>query len=288
MTPPIPVPYAPVRRPLAPPPKVRETKTRGVIGSLVLTLVLSGWPSGCSLDTSQKLACDNAGDCLDGYSCVNSICLRSSDPGNVFGPGPSFRPSNLRGNFSGITYTLQWQDNSSGETGFEVEERGPAQTEFTRVGEVGPNTTEFSLQFFSAGLYEFRVRAVVPSAQSADSDLLMEEYSESYQESVATAQLVPWDEAKVPTRPTGSGRMDSGYLIITWDPVDFRGDNPAKCGFRVYRRVGSLDRWVLQQALASDASSYREPRSTTLSWPYEYAVSAYNSFGESLYWEYAE
>lgn len=85
-------------------------------------------------------------------------------------PVPLNAPSNLTATVSSRTGILNWQDNSSNETGFIIEQSSAANASvFSTVGQVAANTTKWSIST-KKGVYNYRVRAVRGSELSAASN----------------------------------------------------------------------------------------------------------------------
>lgn len=51
---------------------------------------LAALAAGCNLDDDTKNACNSAADCLDGYQCVNSVCVGGGNTGVDAPSGPYF------------------------------------------------------------------------------------------------------------------------------------------------------------------------------------------------------
>ncbi len=100
--------------------------------------------------TAQLTVTDNDGD----QSSVTTA-ISVSDPNIIQAP------SNLRSSLSGSTITLNWNDNSTNESGFYIERapkgKGGAQT-YTQVGQVGSNVKTYT-ETVAVGTYYYRVRA---------------------------------------------------------------------------------------------------------------------------------
>src|SRR5690242_21714902 len=69
--------------------------------------------------------------------------------------------------------TLKWQDNSGNEQGFGIEMQSPTDADFTEVGTVGANVTEFSLSLDGnySDVFCFRVYAFNDAGDSADTNI---------------------------------------------------------------------------------------------------------------------
>jgi plastocyanin len=112
--------------------------------SETVLLALSGPTGGASLDAARK---------------SSTLTILDNDSGGG-GGGPVNAPSNLRATAPSTSeIDLTWTDNSSNETGFQVERRTVGGT-YEVVATVGPNTTSAPVPGLDAGsLSIFRVRA---------------------------------------------------------------------------------------------------------------------------------
>lgn len=255
-----------------------------------LAFTLSLTCGGCHLDASNKLACDTQDECLSGYVCKEHECISEKEHGS---DAALSAPTEVTGSFdpSSLEYRLSWKDNSEDETGFEIEQRyqDPDSLDDPEVASLRPvqsNVRAATYRFVREGTYAFRVRAVRESVYSA--------YSSAHTHIATGAELFPWDETKVPATPLGqysyveSADMFTGSVELRWDAVDFRGDEASLTGYRVYRREASFAPWTLCKSLPTSVRFYLENREDGGVMRYEYAVAAYNSYGESRYWVYVE
>jgi PKD repeat protein len=130
----------------------------GTISSYAWTFGDGGTGSGVTISHTYQ----NAGTytatltVTDNNGAANSKTLTitaATDP-NVINA-----PSNLTGSAGRGTASLSWKDNSSNETGFEVERATSSSGPFAKIATTAANATTFS-QTLSRGNYWFRVRAV--------------------------------------------------------------------------------------------------------------------------------
>jgi hypothetical protein len=95
--------------------------------------------------------------------------------GSAPAPQPPAAPSGLAAmTITGSSVGLQWQDNSSNETGFRIERcSGAGCTNFAQVAQVGAGTTSFSSTGLSKNTrYSFRVRAFNATGTSGASNVV--------------------------------------------------------------------------------------------------------------------
>ncbi len=255
------------------------TRKAKVLGRFVLLTAVLPLPT-CHLDASGKVACDTEADCMEGNTCENGVCTKAGAEDEE-ADAPLRAPSALDGVFVGQDYELSWEDNSVDETGFEVEQqRLEMGLEFSRIGETAANETRFSVQFSAEGAYVFRVRAVKGEERSA--------YCESDMVSVFSGQTVSVDMSKLPTEPLCTYQRDLEGVLLSWEPVDFKEQALEGCGYHVYRRRSEVLEWSLLSMEPAKATSYRDLRAVGDLRSNEYAVAAYNGYGESTYWTYSE
>lgn len=245
---------------------------------------------GCHLDANNKMACDTAKDCLDGYVCMNQTCVAEDEQGSNGSPSA---PTGVTGSFdpSILEYRLSWQDNSDDETGFEIEQQyrdsmSREEPALTNLRPMPANVRVAAYRFVREGTFKFRVRAVRGGEMSA--------YSESHVHTASAVELYPWDEAKVPTTPQAEysyvegADLLSGSVELRWSAVDFRGDEESLTGYRVYRRQASFGAWTLLRSVPTSIQFYVDSRDDGGMMGYEYAIAAFNSFGESRHWTHSE
>lgn len=246
--------------------------------------------AGCHLDAGGKMACDTAEDCLGGYVCTNHTCVAEGERGSN---GALSAPTGVAGSFdpNSLEYRLSWQDNSDDETGFEIaqeyrDSRSLGDPALTNLRPMPANVRVAAYRFVREGTFTFRVRAVRGGESSS--------YSEPHVHTASAVELFPWDEAKVPTTPQSeysyveSDDLFSGSVELRWSPADFRGDEDSLTGYRVYRREASFGSWTLLRSLPTSIRFYLDSRDDAGMMGYEYAIAAFNSFGESRYWTYSE
>ena len=169
-------------------------------------------------------------------------------------------PDGLTATVSTSAVALNWTDNSSNETTFEVE-RAAAGAGFTPLAILSANTSSYSDTSTSAGTsYEYRVRACNAAGCSAYSN-------------VASATT----PAAVPTAPTALvGTVTGSDVELTWT------DNSSnETAFEV-ERATTGGSFTTLAALGANTSSYTD-NSVVSGTTYEYRVRACNGAGCSTY-----
>ena len=184
------------------------------------------------------------------------------DEGFVTFARPTPLPTNLAATAAGTTrINLSWQDNSSTESGFQVERRSGA-LPFAPLAVVAANTTTYPDTGLAPDtVYTYRVRVALASGLTGYSN----------EASARTAPLSPG----APTFLTAEG-LSAFEISLNWQ------DNSAvETGFEVERRQGSAPfQWIA--TLPPNATSYINqglPPSTQ----YSYRVRAITAGGETGY-----
>jgi hypothetical protein len=205
---------------------------------------------------------------LVGSSFVIASC-GADPPVAADADGVSFAVSGGSGAPSNLTLTrvsphqidLAWQDNSSGETGFEVQ-RSAGATAFTRLAGTGANATSHNDANLTAGTeYCYRVRAFRTSGKQTTYSLFS---------NTACATTPPSAPSNANATPASSTAVD-----VTWL------DNSAtEGGFRLERSTSSAGPWAVAAQLAANTTSYRDvgrAGEQTVC----YRALAFNSHGDS-------
>ena len=166
--------------------------------------------------------------------------------------------------------TLTWQDNSDNEEGFDIEMLSPSSLDFTEIGTVGPNISQYTLTLSgnSGDNFCFRVFAFNGTADSPDSNVACTTLPE-----VSTSPA-----SSAPSTPSGlhSTFVSTQSIGIAWDDV------PDETQYVLERRVGNTTGADI--TLAADQTSFTDQglkRNRT----YCYRIAAANNVGLSPYSE---
>jgi hypothetical protein len=173
-------------------------------------------------------------------------------------------PTGLSVSASGTTVNLSWTDNSTVETGYQVERSSNGGTSYTLVATTAAGATTYADTSRPDGTYKYRVRAWV-SANFTGSDWLTQ---------AGTVTV-----ASVPATPTGLSVDDVGTtrVDLAWSDVSAN-----ETGFVIERRLLPSGTFSQVASIAADTVSYRD--NTVLeSRQYEYRVAATNAAGTSGY-----
>jgi len=167
--------------------------------------------------------------------------------------------------------TLQWQDNSGNEQGFGIEMLSPTDANFTEVGTVGANITQFSLSL--SGNYDdmfcFRVYAFNAAGDSLDSNVACKTLLEA-------PSLPP---VSPPTTPTGLRVTvaSAGIIRLAWDDVQDESQ------YVLERRLDNTTE--MQIILAKDQTSFTD-HDVEKNKTYCYRLAAINRIDSSPFTEY--
>ena len=168
-------------------------------------------------------------------------------------------PSGLSANtISSTQIDLAWTDNSSDETGFNIERSPNGTTGWTQIGTVGPNVTVYSDNTVVASTaYFYRVRANGPGGFSGYSNI----------DSATTAANAPSALTVTPVSQT--------QINLAW--TDNSSD---ETGFRVERRLNPAGAWGTITTTAANAISFSD-NTAVANTTYDYRVFAINGGGDS-------
>ena len=141
-------------------------------------------------------------------------------------PGTPAAPSGLSAVYAASTVQLHWSDNSTGETGFVIQQYRSG-TGFITLETVPANTTHFSVTNPSTGLNTFQVLAFNAMGRGTASNQAAVAVNST---SVVTV-IAP---TTVRTQP-----LADGGILLTWD-----GDLGATTGYTIQKSVGSKNAWT--------------------------------------------
>ena len=167
--------------------------------------------------------------------------------------------------------TLQWQDNSGNEQGFGIEMLSPTDANFTEVGTVGANITQFSLSLSGnyGDMFCFRVYAFNAAGDSLDSNVACKTLLEA-------PSLPP---VSPPTSPTGlrATVASAGIIRLAWDDVQDESQ------YLLERRLDNTTE--MQIILAKDQTSFTD-HDVEKNKTYCYRLAAINRIDSSPLTEY--
>ena len=167
--------------------------------------------------------------------------------------------------------TLQWQDNSGNEQGFGIEMLSPTDADFTEVGTVDANTTQFSLSLTGnyGDVFCYRVYAFNAAGDSLDSNVACKTLLEA-------PSLPP---VSPPTTPTGlhATVTSAGIIRLAWDDVQDESQ------YLFERRLDNTTE--LQIILAKDQTSFTD-HDVEKNKTYCYRLAAINRIDSSPLTEY--
>jgi fibronectin type 3 domain-containing protein len=156
---------------------------------------------------------------------------------------------------------LDWTDNATTETGFEIERcAGVSCIDFTLLTTVGADVTTFTEAVGVSEAYRYRVRAVTATRASGYTGIVL-------------ASTNP------PATPTGfASNITSANVDLVWTDV---ADN--ELGYEIERCDGqTCEDYALLETLAAGATTYRD-LSAVIDTTYRYRIRAVNASGESDY-----
>jgi predicted phage tail protein len=167
--------------------------------------------------------------------------------------------------------TLRWQDNSGNEQGFGIEMLSPTDADFTEVGTVGTNTTQFSLPLSGnyGDMFCFRVYAFNAAGDSADSNIACK--------TLPDAPSLP--PVTAPSTPTGLRATLVSAVVsrLQWDDVQ------DETQYLLERRLDNTTE--MQIMLAADQTTFTD-QELQKSQTYCYRLAAVNRIGSSPFTEY--
>jgi fibronectin type 3 domain-containing protein len=166
---------------------------------------------------------------------------------------------------SGSQINLSWTDNSSDETGFEIERSLSGNGTWTQIAAVDADVTTYQDTGLACGTaYDYRGRATNAGGDSA--------YS-------ATASATTAACPGAPAAPTGlqAGEVTTQAVTLRWT------DNSLdETGFTVQRSSGAMEDWADLGTTAADVTAYQDV-TVACGTTYTYRVQAYNAIGDSAF-----
>ena len=172
--------------------------------------------------------------------------------------------------------TLTWQDNSNNEDGFGIEMLSPTGGDFTEIGTVGPNITQYRLTLsgYYGDMFCFRVFAFNAAADSADSNIACK----------TLPQVPALPALSAPSTPAGLRTIfvSTGSIGIAWEDV------PDETQYFLERRlINPMEMDIMEMGivLAADQTSFTD-QDLKRSHTYCYRIAAANNVGLSPYTEY--
>jgi fibronectin type 3 domain-containing protein len=197
-----------------------------------------------------------------GDSASSNVASATTPSGSL--PAP---PTNLMATAASATAVkLSWADNSSTETGFNVE-RSVDNITFTQIAQLGANATTFTDSGLSAGTtYFYRVRAYSTAGSS------------SYSNAAAVTTPAP------PSPPTNLKLTVDAARLTNLQWIDNSNDESSsnnETGFQVERSTDGATFAVIVTTRAN-VTSYRDKK-LKAGQRYYYRVCAVNAYGTSAY-----
>jgi hypothetical protein len=196
------------------------------------------------------------------YVCRNCNAKQGS-PGTVSATLPTAPAGLAFANLTDVSLTLNWKDNSTNETGFEIERVGPTGTSIITSFTAGVNvTTLANTDLIGKSTYTYRVRSYNASGYSAYSSPL----------SVTTNQSLP----RAPSLLISSTQTTNS-IGLSWT------DNSSiEQGFRMERSLSATTGFAEIAVIPSNTTNYTDP-SLVAGTNYYYRIRAYNEAGNSAY-----
>lgn len=185
----------------------------------------------------------------------------------VVNPSPPAAPSNLSATATGTFGTwieLAWQDNSTNETGFDIERcQGTGCTGFALYQNAGPNSTSSNDSVNAGTSYSYRVRASSSGGNSAYSN-------------IATIVIPP----ALPSAPAGltATALSKSSVRLNWT-----NGSTNQTSLKIERCQGSsCTNFTQITTVAGTATTFTNAGLSSETW-YRYRVRAVNAVGNSPY-----
>lgn len=198
----------------------------------------------------------------------------SSGYTNVADATTNASPPNAPGNLSATTASesqlnLNWTDNSGNESGFEIE-RSQDGTNFSKIADVGANTTSYSSGGLNANTqYWYRIRAKNSGGNSGYSNVA----------NATTNDVAPAAPQNLSANPVTNKQID-----LSW--TDIAGAFGLETGYEVERSADGTTFTKIAD-MAANATAYQSTGLSTLT-KYWYRIRAKNAIGYSPYSNIAE
>jgi len=158
---------------------------------------------------------------------------------------------------------LAWTDNSTIETGFKIERRPGAATNYTLVATVGANVTSFADTGLAAETkYSYRLRAYNAGNHSA------------YSTAVSAITL--------PTPPLAPSLLAAGVISQTQIDLEWSDNSSNEAGFKIERRIGNAGVFAEIDTAEANVTSFANS-GLKANTKYFYRIRAYNPGGHSAY-----
>lgn len=215
-----------------------------------------------------------------GSAALNSGVSLTPGPSIIISP-PIVRPiilapSDLNAVASGSDIELNWSDNSSNETGFEVE-RKTANSLYVKLATVNAGITRLLDTDLNGGMqYTYRVRAINSSGASAYSNELTVTAPGTFYDPIAVKPRIP-----ISLLPTAPGRLAAQAQSGTTVLVSWADTASNETGFKLERKEGNKS-FAEIALLPKDSTNFQDTglqQNTT----YTYRARAFNNSGTSLY-----
>lgn len=215
-----------------------------------------------------------------GGAALNSDVSLTPGPSIITNP-PILRPiilapSDLNAVASGSDIELNWSDNSSNETGFEVERKTPNGL-YVKLSTVNAGITRMLDTDVNGGVqYTYRVRAINSSGASAYSNELTVTAPGAFLDPIAIKPGVPFS-----LLPTAPGRLGAQAQSGTTVRVSWADTASNETGFKLERKEGNKT-FAEIALLPKDSTNFQDTgllQNTT----YTYRARAFNNSGSSLY-----
>jgi len=181
---------------------------------------------------------------------------------------PPVAPANLSATaVSASQINLSWTDQSTNETGFQIERKTGAGGTYTQIGTAAANSTTYNNTGLTEGTtYFYRVRAVNSAGNSANSN-----------EASTSTPISP---------PAAPANLSATAVSASQINLSWTDQSTNETGFQIERKIGADGTYARIGTAAANATAYNDTglaEGTT----YFYRVRAVNDGGNSAYSNYA-